>query len=147
MPERETKRNEFLDEQQKSDSGNDQQQQQQLRRSKRIENNSLRNAQQISNQQQSRDTLKLNLRRSKRIEQAGSLQAGSESRDTLKLARSNFVERVPAMQNRYSKQISCRKMSPMSARCALGPDRTTRVQVVHWGQFGNNLAHRSWTEH
>ena len=106
IPERETKRNEFLDEQQKSDSWNDQQQQ--LRRSKRIENNSLRNAQQ---QQQiagseSRDTLKLNLRRSKRIEQAGSLQAGSESRDTLKLARSNFVERVPAMQNRYSKQIS-----------------------------------------
>jgi hypothetical protein len=147
MPERETKRSEFLDEQQKSDSGNDQQQQK-LRRSKRIaaaadENNSLRNVQKFSNQQP--DTLKL--RRSKRIEQAGSLQAGSDSRDTLNLARSNFVERVPAMQNRYSKQISCRKMSPMSAKCALGPDHTTRVQVVHWGQFGNNLAHRSWTEH
>jgi transposase InsO family protein len=108
IPERETKRNEFLDEQQKSDSWNDQQQQ--LRRSKRIENNSLRNAQQISNQQQQqiagsepRDTLKLNLRRSKRIAQQISNQqqqqiAGSESRDTLKLklARSNFVERASA---------------------------------------------------
>jgi hypothetical protein len=73
IPERETKRDEktdFLDAQQKSDA------QQQLRRSKRIENNSLRNAQQqqIAGSK-SRDTLKL--RRSKRIEQAGSLQARS----------------------------------------------------------------------
>jgi hypothetical protein len=49
MPERETKRSEFLDGQQKSDSGSE---------------------------QQYPDTLKL--RRSKRIEQAGSLQAGSD---------------------------------------------------------------------
>jgi hypothetical protein len=74
IPERETKRdeNDFLNEQQKSDSLNAQQQ---LRRDE-IENNSLRNAQQqqIAGSK-SRDTLKL--RRSKRIEQAGSLQARS----------------------------------------------------------------------
>jgi hypothetical protein len=61
-----------LDEQQKSDSGNDQQQQQQqkLRRSKRIEDNSLRNVQQFPNQQQSRDTLKLKLARSNFVKRA-----------------------------------------------------------------------------
>jgi hypothetical protein len=146
-PERETER----EKREKTDSlnaqqiaGSKSQDTLQLRRSKRIENNSLReksdalNAQQIAGSK-SQDTLQL--RRSKRIEkQAGSLQA-----------RSNLVERASASDAEYIFKTNILQKDepnvPQRCKVCIGPDRTTKVQVVHWGQFGNNFANRSWAEH
>jgi hypothetical protein len=151
--EKREEKTDFLNAQQKTDSLNAQQQQiagksrntLQLRRSKRIENNSLREKSDALNAQQqqiagskSQDTLQL--RRSKRIEQAGSLQA-----------RSNLVERASASDAEYIFKTNILQKDepnvPQRCKVCIGPDRTTKVQVVHWGQFGNNLAHRSWAEH